>query len=86
MSSEMSKLIEKIAEDLSEFIRIPEIKEMDGGSLQNTPFYWIRRNDSTRNNFGLLLKTDNTEFEFEGDADTILDRMKELFLEDEANE
>ena len=76
----MEEVIKEIAEKLSEFIRMREIREMKGGSLTEPPFYLIRRPDSTRNNFELLFKTADTEFEFEGEAIPIIDRMKELFL------
>ena len=76
----MEEIIKEIAEKLSDFIRIREIKEITGGSIMEPPYYVIRRSDSTRNNFELLFKTADTEFEFEGEAIPIIDRMKELFL------
>ncbi len=78
----MKELIAKIALDLSEFLRVREIMKLHGGDIINKPYYIITRLDNVRNNFELFLMIEDTEFIFKGDVDTIIDRLKELFLED----
>lgn len=80
----MKELIEEIAKKLSEFLEVREIRQMSGGSVATPPYYMINRVTTVWNNFELSLLLEGVEYEFVGDASTILDRLKELFLgEDE---